>query len=631
MVAATFGDAMAHLGKLPPVAAQGMKMQSATNLVLRSHEAFSRSQYHLHQELEVAVPVERVWADLDATLAIYERMYDSDCLPFLLVEVRFSPAGHDRSLLGAGVDRASAWLCLCLNQSGRVGDYFDAIETWMRADGHEARTHLGKWCERLDATDLARMHGDRFEQFRRIRGWADPQGRFVNPFTERMFGPVGLVSVPGPPPRPRDDSFDQLGFRPMPATEWLAPRRYLRTTLQTALAEVAASFTDRRETLAALDPRSEPAPDLDRSRDEELWFDYVADTGDGFDHTYPVAWALAQDELAVEGCTEPLPAGRLLVLGGDQVYPVASDDSYRDRLVGVFGAALPWRDAGATRDAVAIPGNHDWYDGLGAFSRAFCQQRWLGAWQTHQHRSYFAVSLPHHWWLWGVDIALADLVDQTQLDYFDVLAARAAGDAAAAGTTARLVIVTAVPSWLDAVETAPREARIDRALDHFENVVAARHGIEVAAVIAGDKHFYARFEPEHGGGPTRIVSGGGGAFLHPTDHVPDRVSVAHPPERQLDDEPLRAGRAGADPHAIAAAPRAGAVVRLPQRRVRGGDGHRLPHLAGSGTGTRRRRGGNARRRDRPGPTTLVATGARLGHAPRRGPRRVHGVGGRGCR
>lgn len=191
VVAATFGDAMAHLGKLPRVAAQGMKMQSATNLVLRSHEAFSRSQYHLHQELEIAVPVERVWVDLDETLAIYERMYATDSLPFLLVEVRFSPAGHDRSLLGAGVDRTTAWLCLCLNQSGRVGDYFDAIETWMRADGQEARVHLGKWCERLDATDLARMHGDRFEQFRRIRGWADPQGRFANAFTERMFGPVG--------------------------------------------------------------------------------------------------------------------------------------------------------------------------------------------------------------------------------------------------------------------------------------------------------------------------------------------------------------------------------------------------------------------------------------------------------
>jgi len=347
------------------------------------------------------------------------------------------------------------------------------------------------------------------------------------------------VSDFGPPRRPRDDGFDQLGFRPMPATEWLAPRRYLRTTLQTALADVAASFTDRRDTLAALDPRPEPAADLDRSRDEELWIDYVADTGDGFDHTFPVAWALAQDELAVEGCAEPLPAGRLLVFGGDQVYPVASDDSYRDRFSGVFRAALPWRDEGATRDAAAIPGNHDWYDGLGAFSRTFCQQRWLGAWRTHQRRSYFAVALPHHWWLWGVDIALAGLVDQAQLDYFDVLAARAARDAAAEGATARLVIVTAKPSWLDAVETAPRDVRIDPALEHLEIAVAARHGIDVAAVIAGDKHFYARFEPEHGEGPSRIVSGGGGAFIHPTDHVPDRVSIAHSPERQLDDEPLR--------------------------------------------------------------------------------------------
>ena len=153
--------------------------------------------------------------------------------------------------------------------------------------------------------------------------------------------------------------------------------------------------------------------------------------------------------------------------------------------------------------------------------------------------SYFAVVRPHHWWLWGVDIALAGLVDQAQLDYFDALAARAARGVAAEGATARLVIVTAKPSWLDAVETAPRDVRIDPALEHLEIAVAARHGIEVAAVIAGDKHFYARFEPEHGDGPSRIVSGGGGAFIHPTDHVPDRVPIAHSPERQLDDEPLR--------------------------------------------------------------------------------------------
>jgi 3',5'-cyclic AMP phosphodiesterase CpdA len=302
------------------------------------------------------------------------------------------------------------------------------------------------------------------------------------------------------------------------------------------LAGVVGSFTDRRETLAALDPRAEPGPDVDLGDHEHLWFDYVADTGDGFAHSYPVAWALAHDELAVEGDGDALPAGRLLVFGGDEVYPVATDAAYRDRLVGVFGAAMPWRDDESTREAVAIPGNHDWYDGLGAFSRVFCQQRWIGGWRTHQRRSYFGVRLPHHWWLWGVDIALTGLVDRPQLDYFTALAGRARDEAAAAGATPKLVIATAEPTWLDAHDGASREARTGPALNHLERRVAAAHGMEVAAVLAGDKHFYARFEPAAQGRPVRVVSGGGGAFLHPTDHVPDRLRVGHVDRDAPDDE-----------------------------------------------------------------------------------------------
>jgi L-gulonolactone oxidase len=188
-VVATIGDAMAHLGRLPKFAAAGMRMQAATNLVLRSHEAFSRSMYHLHQELEIAVPLERVWRDLDETLAIYERMYAQGRLPFLLVEVRFSPSGHDCSLLGPGVERASAWLCLCCNQSGAVGRYFDAVEDWLRTT--DGRIHLGKWCEHLDVRDLTAMHGERLAAFQRVRADLDPHGRFVNPFVERLLGPVG--------------------------------------------------------------------------------------------------------------------------------------------------------------------------------------------------------------------------------------------------------------------------------------------------------------------------------------------------------------------------------------------------------------------------------------------------------
>lgn len=189
VVAATLGDAAAHWRLLPRSATATMRMQQPTHLVLESHEAFSRSQYHLHQELEVAVPRERVWGHLQQLLELYERRYRRQRLPFLLVEVRFSPPGHHASFLGAGVDRDTAWLCVCLNQSGAVGDFFADVEDWVRTT--DARVHLGKWCEDLDHEDLARMHGDRFERFRSCRARLDPQGRLANDFVTRLLGPVG--------------------------------------------------------------------------------------------------------------------------------------------------------------------------------------------------------------------------------------------------------------------------------------------------------------------------------------------------------------------------------------------------------------------------------------------------------
>ncbi len=121
--------------------------------------------------------------------SLYERRAADQRLPFLLVEVRFSPGPHDTTLLGAGAGRDTAWLCLCCNQSGAVGDYFADVEEWV--SGHDARIHLGKWCEDLDADDVARMHGDRFERFRDVRDRLDPDRRFANPFTERVLGASG--------------------------------------------------------------------------------------------------------------------------------------------------------------------------------------------------------------------------------------------------------------------------------------------------------------------------------------------------------------------------------------------------------------------------------------------------------
>jgi FAD/FMN-containing dehydrogenase len=187
--AAVVGDALAHWGLLPRLASGVMRLQRPARLVLDSHEAFSRSQYHLHQELEVAVPRDRVWTDLRELIDLYERRSRSQRLPFLLVEVRFTPAPHDTSFLGPGVGRDTAWICLCLNQSGDVGAYFEDVEEWMRRN--DARVHLGKWCEDLDADDLRHMHGDRFERFQAVRRRLDPEATFANPYVDRVLGAIG--------------------------------------------------------------------------------------------------------------------------------------------------------------------------------------------------------------------------------------------------------------------------------------------------------------------------------------------------------------------------------------------------------------------------------------------------------
>ena len=75
----------------------------------------------------------------------------------------------------------------------------------------------------------------------------------------------------------------------------------------------------------------------------DFWFDYVADCGDGWDSTYAVAYALAQPSLDV-GEKNTMPRGRLLIFGGDLVYPTPHADNYDARLVGPYRVASQFYD-----------------------------------------------------------------------------------------------------------------------------------------------------------------------------------------------------------------------------------------------------------------------------------------------
>lgn len=315
---------------------------------------------------------------------------------------------------------------------------------------------------------------------------------------------------------------DELGFVRQPEVRWLSPGLLAKSGVEVAVSGTFGKFADKREI------QREPQDELDHSAAGELWVDYLSDTGDGWDATYTMAWLLAQESLDVDG--EQLPRATVLLLGGDQVYPSADPVAYEDRFIGPFAAALPKTDApdrpalprtdAPDRPALyALPGNHDWYDGLVSFLRVFCARDGrVGGWVTRQRRSYFALKLPHDWWVWGIDIQLDTYIDDVQLDYFRRQKVYE-GD--------KIILLTAKPSWVRAIPGRVEPASW-RYLSFFEERFVRASGARLVLTLTGDLHHYARYEPAGEGAenePTRITAGGGGAYLSATHTLKPELTL----------------------------------------------------------------------------------------------------------
>ncbi|MGD9114768.1 MAG: D-arabinono-1,4-lactone oxidase [Desulfobacterales bacterium] len=184
LLAAWFGNLVAYLGLLPAVSSLTHSIKRGTNLILESSEAFNRTIYHVHQELEFAVPFEETFDACRRFRELYEKLYPNG-LPYALFEVRFTPAGHERSLIGAGRERRSTWIDLVCNDSAGFEEFYAAAEELIKTSG--ARPHLGKYCESLDRSDLERIHQEHFTRFLQLVDEHDPEGKFANAFTQRLF------------------------------------------------------------------------------------------------------------------------------------------------------------------------------------------------------------------------------------------------------------------------------------------------------------------------------------------------------------------------------------------------------------------------------------------------------------
>lgn len=328
---------------------------------------------------------------------------------------------------------------------------------------------------------------------------------------------------------------------------WFDPRLLALTAYQAAVSSVFGRWADARKTQSSKAlPGWQRGYEL-RAEGNEVWVDFVADLGDGFEPTFSVAHAVAQEELHLpvspvspDSPDAPaLPRGHVLIFGGDEIYPFASRPKYENQLVGPYSLAARCVSGWSGSPLLfAIPGNHDWYDGLQSFEAFFCTGQPIGPWQTRQHRSYWSVRLTAPgqqpaWWVWGVDLQLDNRFDLHQREYFHQQAELLSrGD--------HVILCSPIPTWAHA---GADPTAFDALRDLVQEEVDRRHA-RVVLHLSGDLHHYARYErfarplPHATTEPDaqeaspaevlpvqHITAGGGGAFTHPTHGLPQTVEL----------------------------------------------------------------------------------------------------------
>ncbi|CAD2215280.1 hypothetical protein ADEAN_000273500 [Angomonas deanei] len=254
-----------------------------------------------------------------------------------------------------------------------------------------------------------------------------------------------------------------------------------------------------------------------------------------------------------------LPRGSFVLIGGDLAYPSPCDETYSTRLFGPYSDALRGnyslrrlfhlnqkdivepdpedsdkahitlldaqsvanivqgknslrQNANTVEEALrtvpllfAIPGNHDWFDGLSTYSKYIVEKTWMGGWLMPQKSSYFLLRLPLNWFIICCDTGNTKDIDATQKNYFLGLIDSEMDEESC------VILTCHEPGWLaDAMELG--EHSIQPEIDCLVRVLGTR----VRVRIAGDIHNYSRHEPKDTASEaaTLLVSGGGGAFLH---------------------------------------------------------------------------------------------------------------------
>jgi len=376
-----------------------------------------------------------------------------------------------------------------------------------------------------------------------------------------------------------NDNCDRKNFkRPV---SWLMGRELLAGLKWIAAYAFMGDKLDAKDWMVAeiiTPPRS------NNNANDPYWFDYIADTGDGMSAVYNIAylcmselWIDKNNSLGVNNvalaadatCTQHLPRGEFLFIGGDTAYHIADTASLKERFQTPFNCAaldiIHTSKAVDQRPIYGVPANHDYYDALDGFNRQFCKpiggdshnpllndpkdpQLGLLGFERTQTSSYVSLQLPFDWCLWGLD-SQEGKMDKRQQAFF------------VSGFYPELVrngelfnnknkdktlkeLQERVPTKLIVTTPEPSTVFGKWALDDADIVITfERLGLEPSFLkkkegelrkdkcrldISGDIHHYERYwgnslNDNKLTNYASVVAGGGGAFLHPSHTDIDEV------------------------------------------------------------------------------------------------------------
>jgi hypothetical protein len=325
-----------------------------------------------------------------------------------------------------------------------------------------------------------------------------------------------------------------------PSVLWSARNDRLARRLDDPTDEIRGRWVALQQARGIADDFTLELPELNT-----FSFVLAGDTGEGDHSQYAV----------VPGLLNVGQGTSFMIALSDVIYPIGDINEYVDKFFRPY--------AGYPSPIYAVPGNHDWYDGLGGYMRHFCGcdplpdtslggtglKAWLRnrLWRRPSVLGAETIArcqelrpadgqrgeLPGPYWvldtphlrLIGIDTGIIGHLDGEQGDWLRRVSA---------GAKAK-ILLTGKPIYVDN-ERHPcairgRDFTVDDVIRDADN--------NYVAVIGGDIHNYQRYPVDVADRTIHyIVSGGGGAFMHATHTIP-KVDVGGVAEDDFRCYPLR--------------------------------------------------------------------------------------------